>query len=788
MSTTESAAMAAPVIAAPVTVALHGAVGPFDATQEEWSEYAERLVHYFTANDINSAAKRRAILLNAVGATTYRLLKTLASPLQVTDLTFEQLVTRAKSHFNPKPSPIVKRYEFNTRRQDEGETVSTFVAGLRKIAEYCEYGVVLSDMLRDRVVCGIRDKSVQRRLLWETELTFDKALEIALAAETADKDSKRLTDCDQDSTPGQTQIRGKITGTDTTPVYKLNSGEKRYPPARPGDANKSSAREQECYRCGGRHHPSRCTFLEYECHFCKRKGHLAKMCRKKVANSQQLKQANVVTNTSNTNDAHTTEEEYSLFHVSSRSTKPLQTTVSVNGKHIVMKIDTGASVSLVNEETYKQLCEGAEYHSELQKPNITLQTYTGESIEMVGSAKVQVEHNGQMLVLPLIVTKGNGPNLLGRDWLQPLKLDWKTIFRMNTTRTLEGVLEQNSEVFKDGLGTLKGVTAKIYVDKDAQPRFHKPRTVPFAIRPKVEDELQRLQELGVIRPIKFADWAAPIVPVLKGNGRVRICGDYKITVNRAAKLDKYPIPRIDELFASLAGGKSFSKLDLSHAYLQVPLDKKSQEYVVINTHRGLFQYSRLPFGVSSAPAIFQRVMENLLQGISGICVYIDDILITGSTEQEHLENLSKVLNRLATAGMRLQKEKCEFLLPSVSYLGHVISAQGLHTSESKVEAVIKAPAPRNVAELRSFLGMVNYYGKFLPDLATTLSPLYVLLRQSTEWKWGSQQRKAFQEVKNMLKSGRVLVHFDDQLPLVLGGVTYDHLLLPHMAWELFSLI
>lgn len=291
MSTTESAAMAAPVIAAPVTVALHGAVGPFDATQEEWSEYAERLVHYFTANDINSAAKRRAILLNAVGATTYRLLKTLASPLQVTDLTFEQLVTRAKSHFNPKPSPIVKRYEFNTRRQDEGETVSTFVAGLRKIAEYCEYGVVLSDMLRDRVVCGIRDKSVQRRLLWETELTFDKALEIALAAETADKDSKRLTDCDQDSTPGQTQIRGKITGTDTTPVYKLNSGEKRYPPARPGDANKSSAREQECYRCGGRHHPSRCTFLEYKCHFCKRKGHLAKMCRKKAANSQQLKQA-----------------------------------------------------------------------------------------------------------------------------------------------------------------------------------------------------------------------------------------------------------------------------------------------------------------------------------------------------------------------------------------------------------------------------------------------------------------------------------------------------------------
>ena len=140
-------------------------------------------------------------------------------------------------------------------------------------------------------------------------------------------------------------------------------------------------------------------------------------------------------------------------------------------------------------------------------------------------------------------------------------------------------------------------------------------------------------------------------------------------------------------------------------------------------------------------------MENLLQGINGVCVYIDDILITGATQKEHLNNLAQVLQRLESTGMCLKKQKCAFLLPSVSYLGHVISAEGLHTEETKVRAIVEAPEPQNVGELRSFLGMVNYYGKILPDLATTLSPLYWLLREATPWRWEQKQREAFQCVK-----------------------------------------
>ena len=190
---------------------------------------------------------------------------------------------------------------------------------------------------------------------------------------------------------------------------------------------------------------------------------------------------------------------------------------------------------------------------------------------------------------------------------------------------------------------MEGPKVELHVDTKVHPKFYKPRTVPFMLRDMVESELLRLEKEGIISPVKFSKWAAPIVPVVKKNGTVRICGDFKVTVNKALLTESYPLPRVDEVLSTLAGGKYFSKLDMSNAYLQLPLSDESKQYVVINTHRGLFQYNRLPFGVSSAPAIFQRSMETLLQGIKGVSVFIDDILISAATHEEHLQILEEVL-------------------------------------------------------------------------------------------------------------------------------------------------
>ena len=332
---------------------------------------------------------------------------------------------------------------------------------------------------------------------------------------------------------------------------------------------------------------------------------------------------------------------------------------------------------------------------------------------------------------------------------------------------LQHLLKKHAIVFKDELGSAKGFTAKIHVEEKVKPLFCKARIVPYTLRGKVNTEIDRLTREGVIEPVEFADWVTPIVPVVKTDGSVRLCGDYKVTVNQIAKLDKYPIPHIDDLFSSQEGGKTVSKLDLAHAYQQIPLDNASKKFTTINTAKELYQYKRLPFAISFAPSIFQRVMEGILQGISGVSVYTDDILATGKTEQDHLRNLEKVLRCLNQAGLRLKRAMCASMLSSVEYLGHRISAEGIQPTQEKVRAIAESPIPNNISQLWSFLGVVNYYAKFLPNLSTTLAPLYRLLLKKAKWTWDADQKEAFSEAKTRLTSSCAVMYYDPEKELVL---------------------
>lgn len=230
--------------------------------------------------------------------------------------------------------------------------------------------------------------------------------------------------------------------------------------------------------------------------------------------------------------------------------------------------------------------------------------------------------------------------------------------------------------------------------------------------------------------------------------------------------DTYPQPRIEEILTSLGGGTVFSKLDLAHAYQQIVIEDEAKEMVTINIHKGLYRVNRLSFRVASAPSMFQRVMESILQGVPGVIVYIDDILVSEKTVDEHLQNLDTTLTKLEEAGLLLKRLKCSFLLPSVEYLGYKISKKGLQPIEDKVKAIHKAPAPTDVSQLKSFLGLVNYYVKFLPDLSTVLMPLYKLLWKDTQWSWGEAQQKVFENVNFLLTSEHLLVHYNPDQELV----------------------
>ena len=231
----------------------------------------------------------------------------------------------------------------------------------------------------------------------------------------------------------------------------------------------------------------------------------------------------------------------------------------------------------------------------------------------------------------------------------------------------------------------------------------------------------------MLEKVEFSDCATPIVLVLKPDGTVRTCCDYNVTINPAMDVPKYPMPTVEELFTPLNGGEKFSKLDLSSAYQQVLLDEESKQYVTINTHLGLFRDTRLPFGRAANPAIFKQTMDSIMGGLNGIGGILHDLIVTGSNDVEYLCNLENTLKRFDSMGVKLKGLKCVFMKTLCKYFAFVVGRHGIHPSPRKLQAIQEFPEPQNGTELKTFLGLVNYHRKFIPNMSTVVNPLNRLL-------------------------------------------------------------
>ena len=540
--------------------------------------------------------------------------------------------------------------------------------------------------------------------------------------------------------------------------------------------------QTSCYRCGRTNHRSdECKFRQSTCNACGKTGHIAPVCRgkPKAANgkpgSTRKHGAKKYTKTHMVDNAQElpsssdgSDNEFQLYRVGkSALTDQIIVPLTLNGQQLDMEVDTGAALSIISEATQQRL-----FPMEMIHPtDVILKTYSNETLEVKGKLHLHVKYEDQTAKLTLIVVAGKGPSLLGRNWLKYIRLNWTKIFSIRNiqSQSLEALLSEHQPLFSKDMGLITPFAATLHMPPNTMPKFFKPRPVPFSIRDAMSRELADLEKQGIISPVSHSKWAAPIVPVPKKDGKFRICGDYKVTINQALSVEEYPLPTPEELFSTLSGGTVFSKLDLSQAYLQVPMDEKSKEFLTVNTHQGLYRYERLPFRVASTPAIFQRLMDTVLQGVKGVACYIDDILISTATHETYLSTLKEVFNRLQKHGFRLKLEKCEFFKSSIEYLGHVISAEGIKPVPSKVEAIVQAPTPQNVQQVRSFLGLLNYYGEFLPKLASLLHPLNSLLQRNEKFEWTTACDTAFQTAKAQIASARVLTHFNPALPIALAA-------------------
>ncbi|PIO53377.1 reverse transcriptase, partial [Teladorsagia circumcincta] len=309
---------------------------------------------------------------------------------------------------------------------------------------------------------------------------------------------------------------------------------------------------------------------------------------------------------------------------------------------------------------------------------------------------------------------------------------------------------------------------------NVRPVFCRSRPVPHAALEAVNAELNRLEQMGVITPVNHSEWAAPIVCVKKQNGKLRVCADFSTGLNKALQSFDYPLPMPEDIFASLNGGTIFSQIDLSDAYLQLELSEESKRKVVINTHRGLFQYNRLPFGIKTAPGIFQQVMNKMVSGLRGVTTYLDDILVSGKTKEEHNENLLAVFGRIADYGFKVRLDKCAFSQPEIRYLGFILDKNGRRPDPKKIEAIKNMKEPKNVTQLRAFLGMVTYYSAFLPSMKDLRGPLDALLKKDTKWKWSFKEQDAFKKLKEALSSEMNLAHYDPRQKIVVAADACDY--------------
>lgn len=331
----------------------------------------------------------------------------------------------------------------------------------------------------------------------------------------------------------------------------------------------------------------------------------------------------------------------------------------------------------------------------------------------------------------VVVAKRKGETaLMGRDLMKNFGFYIAEINSITANEKINQTIEEYKDLFNDELGEFKGEIVDLKMKEGIKPIFMKPRPIPFAFKGTVDSELDRLEKLKIITKIDSAEWGTPFVPILKPDGKIRVCADYKVTFNKGLEDVKHPLARIEELFAALQGGEHFTVLDMSRTYNQLKVSEKTQLLLAWSTHRGIYAMNRLPFGTKPAAAIFQQVMGKILQRLDMVKNFLDDIVVTGKTTQEHIENLIEVFKRLRKAGLKLNLVKCKFFQNQVEYLGHIIDKEGLRKKMSKVEAIVKMAESKNITQVKAFIVMVNYYAKCIPNLAEKLRPMYKLLQKT----------------------------------------------------------
>ena len=724
---------------------------------ENWKSFRREWKFYELAAGIHKKQEevRVASLLNVIGKEGMDMYDTSQWANASDALKIDKVLEKFEERCVPARNETYERYVFFKREQLSSESLDNYITALMKLSESCGFGALRESLVRDRLILGVKDDRVREKLLGKRDLDLDKAIETIKASQVT---HERATEISEESSGHE-----DINRVSHKPPFK-NKRRKTPPPKLPSP-NKGPPKLKECLFCGGKHALERklCPASGQKCKKCGKQGHFAVKCH---GNSEGAK-------------VHMVEEEFYIHSFGGQDQALVSLTVN-DSASVTFQIDTGSTANILPLQDYIRATND---HSKAKivPKDITLVMHDLSRRKALGFARMKVEHNGSKHELNFVIVDQKVTPLLGLQSSKGMGLIKIMVSSADTpinnvieapkqdpvvseNVTNDSVLSPFVDVFQ-GIGCLPG-EYNIQLSKDVHPVVHPPRRVPVPKKEAMKTELDKMVAKEIITPVtEPTDWVSSVLAVPKKDGSVRICLDPK-DLNTAIKRSHYPLPTVEDITTRLTNAKVFSVFDAKSGFWQVKLTEQSSFYTTFNTPFGRFRWLRMPFGISSAPEIWQRKMHEAIEGLQGVEVIADDFLVCGFGDtvdeavKDHDQNLTAFLQRCRKLNLTLNLQKVKLRLSQVPFMGHLLTADGVVTDPNKVRAIRDMPTPTDVKSLKRFLGMVTYLAKFLPNLSSVCEPLRRLELKNTEWCWLPVHDEAVQSIKNLVCKAPVLKFYD----------------------------
>ena len=737
--------------------------------EDEWTSFEKKFNWFLLAigADRKPDATKLAMLLTTVGDDAVRIFEAFTYAEGESADKFDVVIRKFKEYCTPVHNIVYERFLFWQHTQTPGETIDQYVTRQRHLAKTCSF-MEEDNMIRDHIVFTCQDARLKERLLREADLTLAKAVALCRAAEATREQIKTLNAADQ------RPIQAASTTTNVSAVQRHDKQKRPNNQFNRPSTSGNNRTTEACRNCGRSHPAGECRAKNVACRACGKIGHFEKYCittgrqprpsrsrSKSPANSRPVHEVTEQQNQSSDGVYIDTIQVDST----STATKSWTKTLRINSTEVNCKLDSGAEANCMPYSTFLSL----RYLSNIRETSELLSGYTDAApARPRGVATLKINYKGQFYNVDFYIVNYEASVIIGLPTCIKLNLIKRIDYvssGMPSNNADSALLMEFADIFS-GTGEFLG-EHDITIDPSAQPVIHAPRRVALAVQPKLKQLLDQMVENGVlIKRDEPMDWVSSLVVVQKSNGQLRICLDPR-DLNHAIKREHFIIPTFADIAPKLHGKHIFSVIDMKDGFWHIRLDNASSKLCTFNSIFGRYSYTRLPFGISSAPEVFQKRANEIFGDIPDVFVIFDDLLIAAESDEEHEQTLRKVFERAREKGVRFNRNKIQLRVRECKYIGHLLTPDGVRPDADKVKAVSEMRPPADAKELHRLQGMVTYLSKFVPHLANLTAPLRQLLRKDVSWTWTSQHDQSFNNIKKAVTSAPVLQYFDPSKPVVI---------------------